>query len=362
MMDRVVVAEAEIRDRRPLEHAEEVHHLQHVRRGHGPHARSASRGSRSCTSRPACRWSGKRRPSSSPPRDPMRSRRWHGVQEPQVADGEMHRDIPGGSRLVVGAVVAPSVRDRCQDLACGGELALPQLSHERDEKSGLLLIHLNLLRGHRRERENIAKVDSGCNRELSGGNSQLGSASLRLRGRTTAGSAPYTTPVTASMTPRVRFAPSPTGYLHVGGARTALFNWLLRAGTWRHLHPPHRRHRRAALVMAEMVSGHSRRPDAGWASTGTRAPRSAARTRPTSSPSGSNATARRRSELLAKGQAFEDGRRHPLQGAARQDHLHRQRARADRVRQRAHRELRHPALGHAPDLSPVRGRGRHRHG
>ena len=31
---------------------------------------------------------------------------------------------------------------------------------------------------------------------------------------------PETTP------PRVRFAPSPTGYLHVGGARTALFNWL----------------------------------------------------------------------------------------------------------------------------------------
>ncbi len=33
---------------------------------------------------------------------------------------------------------------------------------------------------------------------------------------------------------RVRFAPSPTGYLHVGGARTALFNWLFarqRGGT-----------------------------------------------------------------------------------------------------------------------------------
>ena len=28
------------------------------------------------------------------------------------------------------------------------------------------------------------------------------------------------------MAARVRFAPSPTGYLHVGGARTALFNWL----------------------------------------------------------------------------------------------------------------------------------------
>lgn len=32
------------------------------------------------------------------------------------------------------------------------------------------------------------------------------------------------------MTIRVRFAPSPTGYLHVGGARTALFNWLFAKG------------------------------------------------------------------------------------------------------------------------------------
>ena len=32
----------------------------------------------------------------------------------------------------------------------------------------------------------------------------------------------------AKMSPvRVRFAPSPTGSLHVGGARTALFNWLI---------------------------------------------------------------------------------------------------------------------------------------
>ncbi len=29
-----------------------------------------------------------------------------------------------------------------------------------------------------------------------------------------------------SLTTRVRFAPSPTGHLHIGGARTALFNWL----------------------------------------------------------------------------------------------------------------------------------------
>jgi glutamyl-tRNA synthetase len=36
-------------------------------------------------------------------------------------------------------------------------------------------------------------------------------------------SVPTATPVPP---PRLRFAPSPTGYLHVGGARTALFNWL----------------------------------------------------------------------------------------------------------------------------------------
>ena len=30
---------------------------------------------------------------------------------------------------------------------------------------------------------------------------------------------------------RVRFAPSPTGNLHIGGARTALFNWLFAKST-----------------------------------------------------------------------------------------------------------------------------------
>ena len=42
------------------------------------------------------------------------------------------------------------------------------------------------------------------------------------------------------MTVRVRFAPSPTGHLHVGGARTAIFNWLFA-----------RRHQGAFIVRVE---------------------------------------------------------------------------------------------------------------
>ena len=36
--------------------------------------------------------------------------------------------------------------------------------------------------------------------------------------------------VESSLPVRVRFAPSPTGLLHIGGARTALFNWLFAHG------------------------------------------------------------------------------------------------------------------------------------
>ena len=32
--------------------------------------------------------------------------------------------------------------------------------------------------------------------------------------------------ITMTQEVRVRYAPSPTGYLHIGGARTALFNYL----------------------------------------------------------------------------------------------------------------------------------------
>lgn len=40
-----------------------------------------------------------------------------------------------------------------------------------------------------------------------------------------------TAPTTSDAAPCVRFAPSPTGFLHVGGARTALFNWLFARST-----------------------------------------------------------------------------------------------------------------------------------
>src|SRR5947207_5594427 len=41
-----------------------------------------------------------------------------------------------------------------------------------------------------------------------------------------AGASRIPTRYNCQMAVRVRFAPSPTGYLHIGGARTALFNWL----------------------------------------------------------------------------------------------------------------------------------------
>ncbi len=52
-------------------------------------------------------------------------------------------------------------------------------------------------------------------------------------------------------TVRTRFAPSPTGYLHIGGARTALFNWLLA-----------RRHGGAFILRIEDTDVERNLPDA----------------------------------------------------------------------------------------------------
>ena len=89
---------------------------------------------------------------------------------------------------------------------------------------------------------------------------------------------------------RTRFAPSPTGYLHIGGVRTALYSWLYA-----------RKHGGKFVLRIEDTdkraqhargrAGHLRRHALGRASTGTRAPTSAARTVPTARPSASTCTA-----------------------------------------------------------------------
>lgn len=49
----------------------------------------------------------------------------------------------------------------------------------------------------------------------------------RASHRVSLSQAPVSLALVTSPAPRLRFAPSPTGFFHVGGARTALFNWLV---------------------------------------------------------------------------------------------------------------------------------------
>ena len=89
---------------------------------------------------------------------------------------------------------------------------------------------------------------------------------------------------------RVRFAPSPTGFLHVGGLRTALFNYLFarkQGGTFILRIEDTDRSR----YVAGRASRGSSMSCAGSASTGTRGPTSAARTARTARPSGPTSTA-----------------------------------------------------------------------
>ena len=104
------------------------------------------------------------------------------------------------------------------------------------------------------------------------------------------------------MIPRLRFAPSPTGYLHVGGARTALFNWLSPAATAARSCCASRTPTSSARP-TEMVTGIL--DGLRWLGlTGTKGPRSAVRTRRISSRSGSIATAPRPTRLVAAGTRY----------------------------------------------------------
>ena len=60
--------------------------------------------------------------------------------------------------------------------------------------------------------------------------------------------APREATINLDSTVRVRFAPSPTGRLHIGSARTALFNWLFARHNGGDVRAARRRHRRGALA------------------------------------------------------------------------------------------------------------------
>jgi glutamyl-tRNA synthetase len=65
------------------------------------------------------------------------------------------------------------------------------------------------------------------------------------------------------MTVRTRFAPSPTGFLHIGGARTALFAWAYARRHGGNIHPAHRGYRCRAID-AGGGAGDSRWHASGW--------------------------------------------------------------------------------------------------
>ena len=97
---------------------------------------------------------------------------------------------------------------------------------------------------------------------------------------------------------RVRFAPSPTGALHIGGARTALYNWLLARGHGRHARAAHRGHRPRALDAGERRAD-PRRAALARARLG-RGPDLPGRSAPTATARSLAAAARRRATPTAR--------------------------------------------------------------
>ena len=203
--------------------------------------------------------------------------------------------------------------------------------------------------------------------------------------------------------PRVRFAPSPTGYLHVGGARTALFNWLFarRHGGTFILRIEDTDAERSSDEMVAGILESMRWLGLDW----DEGPGSRRAARAVLSDAAIRSASRSRAQLLADGHAYKcycppellkekreaaeqagGGWKYDrtclasvsrraaaarsvgraagtaVQSPDREDVVHGSRARRHRVRSRADRRLRHPAIERPADLSPVRRRRRYRHG
>ena len=103
---------------------------------------------------------------------------------------------------------------------------------------------------------------------------------------------------------RVRFAPSPTGSLHVGSARTALYNFLYARHLRRHHGPAGGRHR-SQTVDHRSRRQHHQRPEVARPA-GRRGPRRRGRlTAPTGRASGWTSTNPPSQRLLAEGKAYQ---------------------------------------------------------
>ena len=175
------------------------------------------------------------------------------------------------------------------------------------------------------------------------------------------------------MSIRTRFAPSPTGFLHIGGVRTALFNWLLPGTTAASSSCGSTTPIRNAT--STTPSSASSTGFAGSASTGTKGRKRAGRSGPYYQSQRTESYRRAADQLLASGHVYRDystdseRTADKARGRARQAGLsispqgtHRRGSRPVRSREDVRSpSLRGPAGTNARPPRPDQGRRRVRH-